>query len=252
MRERLKVLVVDDDRRMVRTICDILTVKGYGTIEAYNGEEAVAKVESERPDCVLMDIRMPGIDGVEALKRIKEVFPDIPVLLMSAYATGEAAREGKRQGAHMVITKPIDIRAVLSFLSMLRSEGSILIVDDDPEFANTLKEILQARGYKAETESDPDKVPGHVDLADKLLVILDIELGKADGIEVLRAIRSRYPSKPVILVTGYREEMNASIEKGRQIGAYACLYKPFETHLLIDHIEEIRRGKRHGASEEPF
>ena len=102
MKEKLQVLVVDDDRRMVKTICDILKVKGYESIEAYSGEEAVAKVTEKAPDCILMDIKMQGINGVEALALINTVSPGLPVVLMSAYASPEQMAEAKKQGAYTV------------------------------------------------------------------------------------------------------------------------------------------------------
>ena len=122
MNDQLKVLVVDDDRRMVKTICDILMVKGYDAVKAYSGEEAVEKVAGEAPDCVLMDIKMSGIDGVEALTMIKDLSPGLPVVLMSAYASYEKTEEAKRQGAYGVLAKPVDIRQILSFLAILRKK----------------------------------------------------------------------------------------------------------------------------------
>ena len=252
MGEKLKILVVDDDRRMVRTICDILKVKGYESIPAYSGEEAVEKVKADDPGCVLMDVKMPGIDGIEALQMIKGVAPDLPVLLMSAYATGEQAEEAKRRGAYSVLTKPLDVEMVLSFLSLLRKEESILVVDDDPLFCKTLKDILQVRGYRVVTETDAGKVLGHMEENYKLMVLLDLKLGGADGVDVLREIREKYPSKPVVLVTGYREEMGGAVEMGRQIGAYSCLYKPFEAEELIGTIEEISQKKLREVLEEPL
>lgn len=243
MEEKIKVLVVDDDRRMVKTICDILKVKGYEALQAYTGEEAIEKVKSEIPDCVLMDIKMPGINGVEALKMIKDISPNLPVLLMSAYATEELIKEGKQQGAYTVLTKPIDIQMVLLFLSLLRKEESILVVDDDPAFCKTLMDILHSRGYRVETEADPEKVLGHMEQDYKLVVILDLKLGNANGLDVMKAIRAKYPSKPVVLVTGYREEMADSIRKGLEIGAYTCLYKPFEMEELFRFIKEISHKK---------
>jgi len=243
MKEKFKILVVDDDRRMVKTICDILRVKGYDAAEAYSGEEAVAKARGDDPDCVLMDIKMPGMNGVEALKTIKGEAPDLQVVLMSAYASDDQAREAKRLGATAVLTKPIDFQQVLSFLSLLRREESILVVDDDPAFSGTLKEILQARGYRVETEVDPEKVPGHVERDDQLVVILDLELGTAGGLEVLKAIRARDPAKPVVLVTAYRDEMTASIARGLQVGAYACLYKPLAMDELLGVVADISRRK---------
>lgn len=120
MRENAKVLVVDDDLMMAKTICDILKIKGYDAIKAHSGEEAVEKVKSDEPDCtfIIMDVKMPGMNGIEALKIIKEMAPDLPVVLMSAYATEEQIFEAKEHGAYAVLNKPIDIQELLTVLSM--------------------------------------------------------------------------------------------------------------------------------------
>lgn len=252
MKERIKILVVDDDRRMVKTICDILTIKKYEAIAAYSGEEALEKVSSEAPDCVLMDLKMPGIDGVETLARIRVISPGLPVVLMSAYASEEKTEEAKQQGAYAVLAKPIDIQQVLSFLSILRKEESILIVDDDPTFCKTLRDILQTRGYRVETETEAEKVLEHMEQDYKLLVILDLKLGNDNGVDVLMNIRQRYPTKPVVMVTGYREGMTSSIENGIRIGAHTCLYKPFATEELIEVIEDISKRKLKAVLGESF
>ena len=252
MNEKLRILVVDDDRRMVRTICDILKVKGYQPFEAYSGEEAVVKAQEKGLDCVLMDIKMPGINGVEALQMIKTTSPDLPVVLMSAFASSEQVEEAKSQGAYTVLAKPIDIQILLSFLALLRKEESILVVDDDPVFCRTIKDILEAKGYSVETEMDAANVLGRMEHNYKLVVVLDLKLGNADGLEVLKEIRAKYPAKPVILVTGYGGEMAATISKGDQIGAYACLYKPLEIDTLTGIIEEVSRRKKQALLGEPF
>lgn len=239
----MKILVVDDDSQIVRTTCDILKIKGHEPIAASSGEEGLEKIKADLPDCVLMDIKMPGIDGIETLRRMKEIAPSLPVVLISAYVTDKTAEEAKRAGAYAVLNKPLNFPMILSFLSLLHNEESILIVDDDPNFCRTLKDILVLRGYRVETESEPGKVLGSMEKNDKLAVVLDLKLGAVNGLDVLRQIRARYPSKAVVLVTGYRQEMGDSIEKGRQIGAYACLYKPFETEDLIHLLEEIRLRK---------
>lgn len=252
MKGKLRILVVDDDRRMVRTICDILKVKGYESIEAYSGEEAVVKAKEESPDCVLMDIKMPGINGVEALHLIKTVSPELPVVMMSAFATPVQVQEAEKQGAYTVLTKPINIQILLSFLSLLKKEESILVVDDDPAFCRTIKDILEEKGYSVETEMDAANVLGRMARNYKLAVVLDLKLGNVDGLEVLKKIRAKYPSKPVILVTGYGGEMAATISKGDQIGAYACLYKPLEIDTLLGIIEEVSRRKKQALLGESF
>lgn len=240
---KLNILVVDDDRRMVRTICDILKINGYAAREAYSGEEAVEKVRAAPFDCVLMDIKMPGAGGINALQMIKNHSPELPVILMSAYATEELVAEAKKLGAYAVLTKPFDVQMVLSFLSLLRREESILVVDDDPLFCRTLTDILQARGCRVQSEDDPGRVMDRMKEEYKLLVVIDIKLGDTNGLDMLKAIRAKYPTKPVLLVTGYGEGMADSINKGLQIGAYTCLYKPLPDEALINTIREIRRKK---------
>lgn len=240
----MRILVVDDDRRIVKTTCDILAVKGYEPIAAYSGEEGVEKVKNgDPPDCVLMDIKMTGIDGVEAMVRMKKIAPALPVVLVSAYAADEIIEGAKRAGAYAVLNKPLNFPTILSFLSLLHKEESILVVDDDPNFSKTLKDVLTLRGFHVETESEPHKVLGHLEKDYKLAVVLDLKLGEVDGVDVLKDIHARYPGKPVVLMTGFRQEMGNSIEQGRQIGAYTCLYKPLETDDLFRLLEEIRIGK---------
>jgi DNA-binding NtrC family response regulator len=239
----MRILVVDDDRRIVKTTCDILKIKGYEAIAAYTGEEAVEKVRSDPPDCVLMDIKMPGINGVEAMKQMQLINPALPVVLISAYASDQLTAEAKQAGAYAILNKPINFHIILSFLALLRKEESILIVDDDPVFCKTLKDILTLRGYQVETESSSENVLEHMEKSYKLVIVLDIKLAEENGLDLLRQIRAKYPSKPVVLVTGYRDNMGSSVEKGLKIGAYTSLYKPFETENLLNLIEEIRLKK---------
>ncbi len=239
----MKILVVDDDQRIVKTTCDILKIKGYEPIPAYSGEEGVAKVRAEVPDCVLMDIKMPGINGVEAMKQMKQIAPALPIVLATAYATDDLMEEAKQSGAYAILSKPLNFQMILSFLSLLAKEEGILVVDDDPAFLKTLKDVLTLRGYRVKIESEPDRVLGKLEENYNLVVLLDLRLGNVNGVELLRQIREKHPTKPVVMVTGYRQEMSDTIQQGLRIGAYTCLYKPFEMESLIGLVEEIRLKK---------
>jgi len=119
--------VVDDDLRIVKTTCDILRIKGHEPIDAYSGEEGVEKVKSDRPDCVLMDIKMPGISGVEAMKLMREIVPALPVVLVTAYSTEDLMAEAKSSGAYAIMSKPLNFPIIFSFLSLLRKEEIVLV-----------------------------------------------------------------------------------------------------------------------------
>jgi len=240
----MKILVVDDDMRIVKTTCDVLKIKGYDITGVFSGEEGVEKVKSDPPDCVLMDIKMRGLNGVEAMLQMKQIVPGLPVVLVSAYAADRLMDEAKRGGVYAILSKPLDFPMILSFLSLLGKEENILVVDDDPKFCKTLKDILTGEGFQVETEMEPRSAMGRLENNDKLsIVLLDLKLGAVNGIDVLKDIQVKYPGKSVMLMTGYRHDMADSVEMARQIGVYTFLYKPFEMDELFRLIEEIRTKK---------
>ena len=102
-----RVLVVDDDRQMVRTIQAILDHRGWQSIGAFSGEEAVASAAARPFDAVLMDVRMTGITGVEACRAIHATHPRTPVILMTAYAELEVLTAARQSGAVAVLPKPL-------------------------------------------------------------------------------------------------------------------------------------------------
>lgn len=239
MRKKIRILVVDDDHRMIKTLVDIFKVKGYEVEGAYSGDEAKEKVAEQRFDCVLTDIKMPQINGVELHKAIKAMRPDLPVVLISAYSADKLVKEGLEEGAIAFLTKPLDINLLLIFFSSLRREQSIVIVDDDPRFCRTLGVVLRERGFKVIQVTDPHDVIGKVS-TDGQVVLLDMKLNGLSGMDVLKQIREQHPGLPVILMTGYRAEMAQVIEAALKICAYTCLYKPFEIEELLQTVNEIR------------
>jgi len=103
-----KILVVDDERAVCKELRLFLEDKGYSVVEAYSGDEALAAYARESPDVVLLDIRMPGKDGVETLHELKELDPDASVIMVTAVHEEDIAKKAMSEGAFDYITKPID------------------------------------------------------------------------------------------------------------------------------------------------
>jgi two-component system response regulator HydG len=104
-----KILVVDDEPSHRKMLEAVLSSEGYGIVQAADGSEAVAAVEKEYFDLILMDIRMQKTGGIEALKSIREISPGIPVIMMTAYASVDTAVAALKSGAFDYLTKPLDI-----------------------------------------------------------------------------------------------------------------------------------------------
>ena len=108
MSDTIKVLMVDDEEQFRATTKKLLNRRGFETILAGSGEEAIEKLE-EKPNVVILDIKMPGMDGHEALKEIKSRTPDVPVIMLTGHGTMPSAREALIVGAFDYLSKPCDI-----------------------------------------------------------------------------------------------------------------------------------------------
>ncbi|MFH2104375.1 MAG: response regulator [Chloroflexota bacterium] len=239
MNQPLRILVVDDDRRMTRTLVDILVLNGYEAVEASSGPEALDSIKSQAFDCVLTDIKMPGMDGVELHREICKIRPGLPVVLMTAYAAEELIRQGLETGVVAAVEKPLDIQQLLTFFASLAKTPSIAVVDDDPNFCKTLGDLLELRGFRVTKVTDPYSAVDTIQ-ADTQVVMLDMKLNQINGLDVLKELRQRHPSMPVLLVTGYRKEMAGAIQHALDLHAYACLYKPLVIADMLKTLEEIR------------
>jgi DNA-binding NtrC family response regulator len=122
------LLVVDDDRGMRDTLLDIFEERGYRVGVAGDGVEALEAVRSEAHDLVLMDIAMPRMNGVEALKELKRIDGHTTVIMMTAYAMQDLIEEALREGVYEVVYKPLDVDEVLRLVDRAINGGN----GDDP------------------------------------------------------------------------------------------------------------------------
>ena len=116
MSQKIKVLMVDDEAQFRATTERILTRRGFQTIMAASGEEALKKLD-EKPDVVVLDIKMPGMDGHETLHEIKKRLPDLPVIILTGHGALPSAREAREKGAFDYLTKPCDIDTLAAKIS---------------------------------------------------------------------------------------------------------------------------------------
>jgi CheY-like chemotaxis protein len=116
-----KVLVVDDDLAIRRLVCDVLQAYGYSTVDAADGFSAIRLVQSEQPDCVVLDVMMPGLDGHAVLTRIREsdFGRDLPVVMLTAAADDAQAWQAWSEGVDYFLAKPFDPDELLHFLDYL-------------------------------------------------------------------------------------------------------------------------------------
>src|SRR5579872_920676 len=107
------ILIIDDKKAIRKTLSEILSYEGYKIDEAGDGEEGLKKAKEKEYDVILCDIKMPKLDGIEFLEKVKETNPDVPVIMISGHGTIETAVEAVKKGAYDYISKPPDLNRLL-------------------------------------------------------------------------------------------------------------------------------------------
>jgi DNA-binding NtrC family response regulator len=112
----LKVLLVDDEQEFLETLSKRLEMRDVQTKLALDGEQALAAVQDEEPDVMVLDLKMPGMDGMEVLRRIKSAFPGVPVVMLTGHGTKQDEEQARELGAYAYLQKPVELTRLSEIL----------------------------------------------------------------------------------------------------------------------------------------
>lgn len=249
MSEKLRILVVDDEKEFCQNMKDILEMENHKVVVAYDGFSALELVKQDGFDMVLMDVKMPAMDGVETFKKMKEFAPGIQVIMVTAYAVEELLREALREGAFGTLRKPLDYSKLFSLIEEAVPSGAmILVVDDDEKLCANMKDILVDKGYKVDVAYDGITAIHKTQEQSFDIIILDMKLPSLNGLETYLAIRDIRPNVVAIMITGYPQEMGNLVQQAMQENAYVCLEKPIGMDNLLSLLEQIQGQKAKGLN----
>ena len=243
MNNKANVLLVDDDTGMTETLFDILEDMGHYVEVANDGFKAIESVKARAFDLILMDIKMPGINGVETYKEIKGIQPEAVVMMMTAYSVEDLVAEALNEGAYGVLHKPIDIAKVIEFIEYVKGSALLLIVDDNLSTCETLLDLLEEKRYRIAKASSGEDAIKMVKERRYDLVFIDINLPVMNGLEVYLALKKIRSDIKVVMMTAYRQEVQTLVKEAIDNNAYACLYKPFDVDNMLKLVKEILTNK---------
>lgn len=239
MQEKANVLVVDDQIGMLETFTDILEDKGFSVATAEDGFQAIKRVKEQSFDIIFMDIKMPGINGVQTFREIKRINSTASVIMMTAYSVEDLVKEAIGEGACTVIYKPFDMDKVIQTIEKVLQTVLVLVVDDRLEDRETFKDVLGSKGYKVTTAKDGYEAIELVKKGNFDIIFIDVKMPGIDGVKTFEEIHKIKPDIPVIMVTGYTVEelLKDALDKG----AYACIYKPIDMDKILKIVEEVKK-----------
>jgi DNA-binding NtrC family response regulator len=109
----IKILLVDDEENFIRTISERLDLRDLTSQTAFNGQQALGHVDNQEPDVMVLDLRMPGIDGMEVLRQVRKSYPEIQVIIQTGHGNDLDEAEARRLGVFDYLKKPVDIELLV-------------------------------------------------------------------------------------------------------------------------------------------
>ena len=238
-----RVFVIDDDRDHAESIADILAMHDYEVELAFSGEQGAARFREADFDFVLMDVKLPGMNGVETFFEFRKVRPDVKVMMMTGYSLEQLVAQAVDNGALGVLRKPFAIGDLLEALERVKPRGLVLVADDDPDFARSLEPILTQNGYCVQIASTGQEALEKAAAAGVNCLVLDLRLPVLSGLEVYLRLKETGRTIPTILVTGFADEEHETLSKLQPV-TDGLLIKPFDPAQLLCAIETAANAGR--------
>ncbi len=257
------LLLVEDDEVTRHELGELMTREGFTVHLAANGLAGWEAFERERPEIVIADLKMPGIDGLELMDRVKAASQPTPVILITAYGDTDTAVEALRTGALDYFKKPIDLDELLDAVGRAKEvalgnrateqRSTILLAEDEPITRRHLAEVLEKEGWHVLRAEDGEVAVALFERNPVDILLLDVKMPKMDGLKALADMRSRRRDFEAIILTGYGDE-SIAIQALRN-GAAGFLRKPVDLEELLAVLDKakervmLRRALRHRTRE---
>lgn len=252
-----KLLIVDDHANARELIRSFLTIPGMTFQESGSGHEAIARARDFKPHWITMDIKMPGMDGFETIKGIKEVHPEARVIIVTSFNDPQFRDRAHNAGAVGFILKE-NLLALRLFLEKESKEESaltarlapptpgdtrhsppkrILVLDDDPETQGMLG-LLVGKGYKITRTANGEEAISLHRQNPFDLVIIELLLPDYDGFEAFSKLRHAFaPPKFIAIAKAGWAAADICLKMAKQLGAQETLAKPFDGEDLLQAVE---------------
>ena len=227
-----RVLIVDDDRDHAESLADVLDMRGYETALAFSGEQALQVFREADFDFVLLDVKLPGINGVDTFLEMREIRHNAKVMMMTGFSVEQLVAQAIEGGALGVIHKPFAAMKLLETLTrQVKPRGKVLIADDDPDFVDSIVPILESANYEVRVAATGAEALQQMLHEQMDCLLLDLRLPVLSGPQLYARLVELGRAVPTVLVTGGREAAQRDEQLKSQLSG--MLFKPFDPNALL-------------------
>jgi DNA-binding NtrC family response regulator len=234
-----KILLIDDELKIRELFYDLFSMRGYKIVTAPGAEEGVEIARKEKFDLILSDIKMQTVDGIEALKRIRQFDPKARIIMLTAMEDVELDRQARLNGATGLMRKSWGLLTISKIVNAFLDEKidyieeerkKILVADDNPQICSLFEDFLKRKGFKPLIAGSGEEAIERTKKENPIIVLLDINMPGMDGLMTLKKIREINQSVGIIVVTGMSDEN--VVQEAMKMGIYDYIIKPINFDYL--------------------
>ena len=239
-KNKFKVLVVDDEKIVRDFFYNLLTFLGIEVVCAPDGYHGIKFCRNIQFDALFIDMRMPGIDGLETYRQIHRILPCAVIVMMTGFAQKDMLMQTQKEGAYTVIHKPFSIAEIKNIIDKLvpapeEKKLNIMVIDDDHAVLGFFSKLLENKKQRHKVVDNGDEALRAMKEEKFDLVFLDLVLKDIDGAQVYKSIREISPDTAVIIITAYPQKAEKLAGK-----VEGCIAKPFEIGNILEYIEKVK------------
>jgi two-component system response regulator HydG len=240
MKRPARVLIIDDDRDVAESLADVVESRGHAVGLAFSGEEGLAKFRAQDFDVVFVDVKMPGMNGVETYLKVRKLRPGTNVVMMTGFSVEQVLREASQRGALRVVDKASPEAEIVPIVKGFGAQR-VLLGASKSDFAVNVVAALKAEGLDVgvvETGQDTlDRtIDGEVDC-----LIVDQQMPVLSGFDIYLSLSWIGRAVPTIIATHRAREHIEAMDLLQPM-ADAILSKPFDPVTVLDEIDRLREA----------
>ena len=237
--KKLNVLLVEDDADFAESLAEILEAEGCQVMVAGSAEEAMKRFPDAEFDLSFVDVRLPGMNGVDYLSQVHEQRPGAKIVMMTAFTAEKLLSRAMDEGALSVLQKPFEVEQLVGLLQAACKTPVVLVADDNADFVESMRDLLANAGYSVEVAGTGQEAVDRVVAGGVDVMLLDLRMPLLSGLEVYRRLKRKKRSVPTLVVTGYAKEEAVQLEKLKRRAVRQYLEKPVQPADLIAAIESV-------------
>lgn len=245
----IKILIAEDDIDTAKLVQAFVESKGFSTIMAPNGVEALKKTEESNPDLIILDLKMPKMDGFEVIKHLKKDkgTDKIPIIVLTSYGVSSFKERCYMLGVNKFLSKPFNEETLIEEITnqlkkietIQETKKKVLVADDEKDISLLVKSTLESEEFVVDIVEDGEKTIKWIQGEIPDLLILDVSMPKIDGYEVCRRLKKDVALShlPIIMLTAKGD--TADKVKGMGKGVDDYITKPFDPEELLARVRMV-------------